>query len=78
MSVELYNYYMGVKEDIKILLVKENLSIKDLAERVSKISGKKYSIDGLYKKLNNGTMKYDEVQFLAGVLGYEIEFKKVK
>lgn len=74
----MYNQFMGVKEDIKILLVKENLSIKDLAEKVSKISEEKYSIDGLYKKLNNGTMKYDEAIFLAKVMGYEIEFKKIK
>lgn len=74
----MYNQFMGVKEDIKILLVKENLSIKDLAEKVSNISEEKYSIDGLYKKLNNGTMKYDEAIFLAKVMGYEIEFKKIK
>ncbi len=68
---------MSVKEDIKILLVKECLTIKDLAEKASQVSGEKYSVDGLYKKLNNSTMKYDEAKFLARVLGYEIEFKKI-
>lgn len=67
---------MGVKEDIKILLVRECLTIKDLANKASQVSGEKYSSDSLYKKLNNSTMKYDEAKFLAGVLGYEIEFKR--
>ena len=68
---------MTVKEDIKILLVKECLTIKDLAEKASQASSEKYSADSLYKKLNNSTMKYDEAKFLAHVLGYEIEFKKI-
>lgn len=67
---------MSVKEDIKILLVKECLTIKDLADKASEVAGENYSADSLYKKLNNSTMKYDEAKFLAGVLGYEIEFKK--
>ena len=29
----LYNIFMGIKEDIKILLVKENLSVPELAKR---------------------------------------------
>ena len=44
----------------------------------NKISDKKYTADGISQKLNKGTMKYDEVQFLAGILGYEIELKKIK
>ncbi len=67
---------MGIKEDIKILLVKENLSVPELAKRAGEFSGKKYTADGIYKKLNNRTMKYEEAQFLADVLGYKLEFVK--
>lgn len=53
-------------------------TIKQLSEMANKLSDKKNIADGISQKLNKGTMKYDEVQFLAGLLGYEIEFKKVK
>ncbi len=69
---------MGINKDLRILLLNEAKTIKQLSEMANKISDKKYTADGISQKLNKGTMKYDEVQFLAGVLGYEIEFKKVK
>ncbi len=69
---------MGINKDLRILLVNEATTIKKLAEMANKISDKKFTADGISQKLNKGTMKYDEVQFLAGVLGYEIEFKKIK
>lgn len=69
---------MGVNTDLRILLLNEAKTIKQLSEMANKLSDKKYTADGISQKLNKGTMKYDEVQFLAGVLGYEIEFKKVK
>lgn len=67
---------MGINEDLRILLVKECMTIKKLAEKANKISGDKFTADGISQKLNKGTMKYDEAKFLAGVLGYEIEFKR--
>lgn len=69
---------MGVNKDLRILLLNEAKTIKQLSEMANKISDKKYTADGISQKLNKGTMKYDEVQFLARVLGYEIEFKKIK
>lgn len=68
---------MGINEDLRILLLKECTTIKKLAEKANAISDKKFTADGISQKLNNSTMKYDEAKFLAGVLGYEIEFKKV-
>lgn len=69
---------MGVNKDLRILLLNEAKTIKQLSEMANKVSDKKYTADAISQKLNKGTMKYDEVQFLAGVLGYEIEFKKIK
>lgn len=68
---------MGINKDLRVLLLNEAKTIKQLSEMANKVSNKKYTADGISQKLNKGTMKYDEVQFLAGVLGYEIEFKKI-
>ncbi len=69
---------MGANKDLRKLLLEENKSIKQLADMASAISNKKITQYSISQKLNRDSMKYDEVQFLAGVLGYEIEFKKVK
>lgn len=67
---------MGINEDLRIILLKECLTIKALAEKANKISNKKYTADSISQKLNNGTMKYNEAQFLGDVLGYKLEFIK--
>lgn len=67
---------MTVREDVKILLAKENLTITELAEKLSKKYNKKYSMAGLSQKLVRSTMKYDEVKQIAEVLGYKIKFEK--
>lgn len=68
---------MSVREDLKILLVKEKMTITELAREAQAISGKKYTVHGLSQKLVNSSMKYDEMKFLAGVLGYNIKFEKI-
>ncbi len=69
---------MGANKDLRKLLLEEKKTIKQLADMASKASNKKISQYSISQKLNRDSMKYDEVQFLAGVLGYEIEFKKVR
>ncbi len=67
---------MSVREDIKILLTKENITLTKLAELLTKKNNKKYTVYELSRKLNQGTMKYDEAKEIADCLGYEIEYKK--
>lgn len=75
---KLYNFIMGANKDLRKLLLEEYKTIKQLADMASDASGTKITQYSISQKLNRNSMKYDEVQFLAGVLGYEIEFKKVK
>lgn len=69
---------MGINEDLRILLLKECSTIKVLAQKASKTAGKTITADSISRKLNSGTMKYDEAKFLGGVLGYDLEFVKRK
>lgn len=69
---------MSASEDLKILLVREQTTITELAKLASKKSGKSYTIYGISQKLSRNSMKYDEVQFLAEVLGYRIKFEKIE
>ena len=68
---------MGVREDLKILLVKEKMTLTELAREAERLSGKKFTVHSLSQKLVNSSMKYDEFKFLAEVLGYRIKFEKI-
>ena len=64
------------REVVKILLMKNNLSISKLARMMSTEDKKVYQ-QSLSAKLINGTLKYNEMVEICELLGYEIEFKKI-
>ena len=65
---------MSVSEDLKILLLKEKMTITELAALASEKSGKSYTVFGISQKLARSSMKYDELKFLSSVLVYKIKF----
>ncbi len=76
MLAKRYNFIMSVSEDLKILLLKEKMTITELAQLATQKSGNKYTVYGISQKLSRNSMKYDELKFLAKILGYEIKFEK--
>lgn len=68
---------MSVREFVKILLAKECTSLTQLAKLASENSNKKYTLDGLSHKMSKGTLDFNDVEFFAKLLGYEIVLKKV-
>ena len=67
---------MSVREDLKILLVKENLTLAKLAEIASAKTNKKILADSISHKLARSSMKYDELKELVEAMGYKIKFEK--
>lgn len=70
------NFIMSVSQDLKILLLKEKATITELAKLATEKSGKNYTVFGISQKQARNSMKYDEVKFLASILGYKIKFEK--
>jgi hypothetical protein len=70
------NNKMTIKKQIKILLTEEDLTLKDLAGKLSLKVNKKVTADGLSKKLRNNTIKYAEAEQLIDCLGYKIKIEK--
>jgi len=68
---------MSVREDIKILLARENITLTELAKEASTKWQKKFTVNSLSQKLSRSSMKYDEVKELAEAIGYKIKFEKV-
>lgn len=67
---------MSIREDIKSLLAKENITLTELAEEISAKTHKKTTVYSLSQKLLRDSMKYNEVKKILDCLGYEIDFKK--
>ena len=66
----------NAREVVKLLLMKENMSISKLAELLSQKSKKMYQ-QTLSAKLIKGTLKFNEMIEICNILGYEIEFSKI-
>ena len=64
------------REQVKVLLAQEVITLKDLANALSKELGKKYTPDNLSQKLRKGTIPYNEMVVIAKILGYKIKFEK--
>ena len=67
---------MTIKKQIKMLLVEEDKTLKELAEKLSLKFNKKITADGLSKKIRNETIKYTEAEQLIDCLGYRIKIEK--
>ena len=68
---------MSSKERVKILLAKEDLTLKELASKLSQKMNRKIPLQTLSSKLSRNSLKLQEFEYIAEILGYEIEVKKV-
>ncbi|MCD8024074.1 MAG: hypothetical protein LUE64_00900, partial [Candidatus Gastranaerophilales bacterium] len=67
---------MSANEDIRILMLKECLTLNKLSKLYNAQYETKFTPDGLSKKLRYNTLRYDEAKKLADVMGYELIFQK--
>lgn len=67
---------MSVREDVKLLLAKEAVTMKSIAEKMKDRTGYPYNLKVLSDKLARQTLKYEEFRLITDVLGYDIELKK--
>jgi len=67
---------MSVKEDIKVLLASEGITITELAKMLSIKTGQNIPMKSISQKLSRKSLKYDEVKLIAEVLGYKVKFEK--
>jgi hypothetical protein len=69
--------FMSSKETVKILLIKRNMTIKTLAEKLTELKNKQYSRQNLSNKINRSSLNYDEMEDIAKILVYKIVFEEV-
>ena len=67
---------MGVREDIKVLLARENWRLSEIAKEMTNITKKNYSGQNLSQKMTRKTLKYEEAKLIGDILGYDLTFIK--
>ena len=65
---------MTIKDDLKSYIVKKGYNVSKLNEELNKKNGTDQSVQNLNKKINNETIRYNEVLEIAEILGYEIQW----
>ena len=68
---------MSVREDVKQLLARENRTMTWLAQEMTNISGKKYTMKSISDKLARKTLQYEEFTLIVKILNYDIRFEKI-
>lgn len=68
---------MSSKERVKILLAKEDITLKELALLLSKKIGKNIPLQTLSSKLSRNSLKLQEFEDIIAILGYEIKVLKI-
>ncbi len=68
---------MTSKERVKILLAKEDITLKDLASMLSKKMSKRIPLQTLSNKLSRNSLKLQEFEYIAEILGYELKVIKI-
>lgn len=63
---------LSAKEIIKLVLSKEHLTQKELCQILTDKTSKKWTQDGLSRKLNQGTITYNDVVMIIDILGYSV------
>lgn len=54
------------------------MTLTQLAKLATENSDKKYTMDGLSHKMRKGSLDFNDVEFFANLLGYEISLKKIE
>ena len=69
---------MSSKKELKILIMKEALTVQKLADLLTEKTGKQYTQRSLQNKIFLSSLNYDEMETIADILGYEIKIEKRK
>lgn len=62
------------REQVKSLLAIRGTTLTELADTISKNSGKVCSPSALSNKLSRGTITYNEVMNIAEILGFSVRY----
>ena len=69
---------ISVREIVKMMLLRRNVSLSSLAKSLNDKYGYNISQSNLSRKLINETVKWSEFQDIAAILGYKVRLDENK
>ncbi len=63
-----------IKAKIKMLAISRGMTLKNLAAKLSDITGENYSYNSLLGKLNRESLSLKEAEYIAQILDYKLDF----
>ncbi|MBR1942964.1 hypothetical protein IJ843_04445 [bacterium] len=69
---------MGSKEEVKIIIAREGLTVEKLAHLLSEKTGRYYTQQSLQHKISLSSLNYDEMEDIAKILNYKIYIEKIQ
>lgn len=67
---------MGIKEDIKSIIVKSGWTMSDIVKELNIKYDRNDTVQNLSNKLTRETIKYREVLEIAEIIGCSVEWKE--
>ncbi len=67
---------MNIRNEIKAYIVREGMTMNDVITMLSDEYGWSGSVSNFSDKLRRGSLRYQEAEELADVLGYDIIWQK--
>lgn len=67
---------MSSKEELKILIMREALTVQKLADMLKEKTGRHYTQRSLQNKISLSSLNFDEMEEIADLLGYTIKIEK--
>ncbi|MFA7659296.1 MAG: hypothetical protein WCY19_07665 [Candidatus Gastranaerophilaceae bacterium] len=61
---------------VKKILLDVNITLTELAGAMGKRLNKKYTLANLSNKLRNETITFKEMELIADILGYDLDFTR--
>lgn len=63
-----------IKAKIKMLAISRGMTLKNLAAKLSNMTGENYSYNSLLGKLNRESLSLKEAEYIAQILDYKLDF----
>lgn len=68
---------MNLRAQINYWLSLNQSTYEQLANEMTKLTGKKYTRGSINAKLSRGTISFKEFEIIAKIFNYKIEFKQI-
>ena len=66
---------MALKDEIKARIKRQGWTLTDVANEMTKVTGKKYYCAYLSRRINNETINYKEMKILCKIIGCKINIE---